>query len=304
MNLINPAPIALFAYKRPDEFNRTVQALQQNYLASQSDLHIFVDGPKRAVDEPKVERVRQVARSVTGFKTVHLHFSEANQGCSNAIIEGVSQVLRDHPSTIVVEDDIVTTANFLDFVNQGLSQYATDPRVFSIGGYSLPFQRPTAHPDDVYFYGRTCAWGWGIWADRWFKTDWAITDFDAFMADPVRRKRFNHYGSDRVRMLRRSMTGEIDSWDIRLCYEQFKQKSLTAFPVVSKTENIGFNGIDGTNTNNYNRYETILDAGIQRQFVLPDDVSESNYYSRQLRHQFSVSVRLLNHLKTHLLMPR
>lgn len=296
------APIALFAYNRRDEFRQTLEALQQNHLASQSELHVFVDGPKQPADWEKVEKVQQIAKTISGFRSVHLHLSEFNKGCSNSIIDGVSQLLSQHSSVIVVEDDIITAPNFLDFVNQGLAQYGHDEKVFSVGGYTFPFRRPKDYPNDIYFYGRTCAWGWGIWADRWFQTDWSVADFDAFVADPVEQKKFNYYGSDRVRMLSRVMKSEIDSWDIRLCYNQFKQHSLTIYPVLSKTKNIGFNGKDGTNTNNYNRYKTVLDLGQQRQFSFPQIVSENSYYTEQLRRQFSLGVRLLNRMKTYIFM--
>lgn len=294
-----PAPIILFAYKRPSEFRRTLLALQANYLASESELYVFIDGPKNPSDCLKVEQVKAIAACITGFRAVYLHISEANKGCASSIIGGVSQVLRDHPSAIIIEDDIVTTPNFLDFINQSLVQYAHHPKVFSVGGYTFPFEQPAGYVDDVYFYGRTCAWGWGIWADRWFKTDWSVTDFKAFMADSEQRRAFNYYGSDRVRMLRRTIESEIDTWDILLCYEQFRQKKLTIYPTVSKVENIGFYSANGsTNTNVYNRYRTVLDDGVRRQFALPERVSEHSTYTRQFQHQFSVSVRLFNRLKT------
>lgn len=296
------APIALFAYKRPDELRRTLRALQANYLASQSELYVFIDGARSVTEEHKVEQVQNIAKTITGFQKIHLHFSEVNNGCANSIINGVSYVLSQHNTVIVVEDDIVTTPNFLDFINQGLIQYANNPLVFSIGGYTFPFNKPADYFSDVYFYGRTCAWGWGIWADRWFKTDWSVADSDAFMADPLQQKLFNYYGSDRVRMLKRFLNGEIDTWDIRLCYNQFKQSKLTVFPTISKTLNIGFNGKDGTNTNNYDRYGTIVDSGSQRNFNLPVIVEENPYYTQKLRQKFSVGVRLMNRLRTYLFL--
>ena len=297
------APIALFAYKRADELRRTLAALQANHLAADSDLYVFVDGPKHPHDSDKVEAVRELARSLTnsaacGFRSVHLHFSDANRGCAQSIINGVSQVLREHAAVIVVEDDIVTAPNFLDFINQALNAYADNPKVFSVGGYTFPFTKPANYPHDVYFYGRTCAWGWGIWADRWAKTDWSIADYPAFMADPDQRRAFNYYGSDRVRMLRRTMEGELDTWDIRLCYALFKQRGLTVLPTVSKTSNIGVGGTDGTHSNVFDRYRTTLDVGEQRQFAMPQQVAEYSYYTEHVRHQFSLPVRLYNRIKT------
>jgi glycosyltransferase involved in cell wall biosynthesis len=293
-----PAPIVLFAYKRADLLQRTLAALQRNHLAADSELYVYVDGPKTPFDVPGVAEVRRVVEQLRGFRRVHRHYAERNQGLANAIIRGVSEVVSAHGRAVILEDDIVTAPNFLDFVNQGLTQYEYDPEVFSIGGYAFPFERPFGYADDVFFYGRTCAWGWGIWADRWFQTDWNVPDFEQFMRDPARREAFNHYGSDRVRMLRRTMDGELDTWDIKLCYEQFKRGQLTVYPTVSKTENIGFHASGGSHTNVFNRYKTQLDKGAVRQFQMPRTVAEHPDYTRQFRHQFSVGVRAINRLKT------
>ena len=48
------APIILFVYNRPWHTQQTVEALQKNELATESDLFIFADGPKTdATEETK-----------------------------------------------------------------------------------------------------------------------------------------------------------------------------------------------------------------------------------------------------------
>ena len=306
-----PAPIVLFAYKRADELRQTLTALQANYLAPQSELYVFVDGPRpdgpragRADEVTKVGAVRAVLDQLMGFRSIHRVYSEHNIGCANSIIAGVSAVLQNHSSVIVLEDDIVTSPNFLDYMNQCLVQYADRPKVFSIGGYTFPFPRPADYEADVYFFGRTCAWGWGIWADRWQRTDWDLSDFDQFMRDAAARRAFNADGQDRVRMLRRAKTKAIDAWDIRLCYAEFKAQGLTAYPTVSKTINIGVDSVDSTTEIVYDRYKTVLDAGRQRRFHLPERIEADARYARRFRRKFSVPVRAWNKLRTYLMVVR
>lgn len=153
------APIVLFAYKRPVELKATLQALQANYLASQSDLYIFVDAAKRPEDEPKVAQVHQLLDAVTGFRTIHRDYATSNIGCADSVIRGISIVLAKHPAAIIVEDDLVTTPNFLDFLNQGLVQYAKNRRVYSVAGYTFPFQRPADYASDAYLIPRHSPWG-------------------------------------------------------------------------------------------------------------------------------------------------
>ncbi|MBC3783961.1 glycosyltransferase [Spirosoma utsteinense] len=294
-----PAPVILFAFKRALELKQTLAALQANYLAPQTDLYVFVDGPRHADEVSKVEAVRALVDDVKGFSRVHTSYSPTNIGCANSIIAGVTQVLKRHPSVIVLEDDVVTTPNFLDFMNQGLNQFGHEPAVFSIGGYTLPLKRPVDYIPDGYFFQRTCAWGWAIWADRWQQVDWGLRDFDEFMNDPGARQRFNRGGSDRVRMLRRAKTREIDAWDIRLCYSQFKSGGYTLYPTVSKTINIGVDSPDSTTEVVYDRYQPVLDTGRQRLFTFPQTVQTNPRYDRQFRRKFSVPVRIWNKLLTY-----
>lgn len=298
-----PVPIVLFAFKRPHELRQTLTALRANHLAAQSDLYVFVDGPRPSrPDEPaKVAAVRSMIDELTGFRQVHRLYQPVNKGCANSIITGVTAVLEKHPSVIVLEDDIVTSPNFLDYMNQCLTQYANTPGVFSVGGYTFPFPRPAGYTDDVYFFGRTCAWGWGIWADRWQRVDWLLADFDRFAADPAARRAFNADGQDRFRMLQRAKIGEIDAWDIRLCYAEFNEAALTVYPTLSKTINIGVDSPDSTTEVVYNRYKTTLDGGTKRQFTLPQIPAVQPDYARRFRRKFSVSVRAWNKLKTYLM---
>ena len=293
------APVVLFAFKRADELQKTITALQANYLAEETELYVFVDGPRRDDEIQKVEAVRTLVDAISGFKQIHRTYSELNIGCANSIIAGVSQVLKRHSTVIVVEDDVVTTPNFLDFMNQSLDQYADIPTVFSVGGYTFPFKRPTGYTDDGYFFPRTCAWGWAIWADRWQGVDWALTDFDDFMNDSMARQQFKAGGSDRLRMLQRAKSREIDAWDIRLCYHEFKVGGYTLYPTVSKTVNIGVDSPDSTTEVIYDRYKPLLDNGQQRQFTLPKSVQTHAAYNRWFLRKFSVPVRIWNKLLTY-----
>jgi hypothetical protein len=257
------------------------------------------DGPRCADDVSKVKAVQALLDDVTGFRTVNRSYSDINIGCANSIIAGVTTILKLCSAVIVLEDDVVTTPNFLDFMNQGLDQFGNVPAVFSVGGYTLPFKRPNGYIPDGYFFQRTCAWGWAIWRDRWQQVDWALTDFDEFMSDPQARQQFNEGGSDRVRMLERAKMREIDAWDIRLCYSEFKAGAYTLYPTVSKTVNIGVDSPDSTTEVVYDRYQPVLDTGKQRFFSLPETVQTNPSYSRQFRRKFSVPVRIWNKLLTY-----
>jgi len=80
------SPILLFVYNRPEHTKKTIEALKNNYLAKESELIIFSDGPKKEKDKNNVEKVRNVIKNIEGFKNVEIKISENNKGLANSII--------------------------------------------------------------------------------------------------------------------------------------------------------------------------------------------------------------------------
>ena len=74
----NLAPITLFSYNRPWHTKQTIEALQKNQLAQDSELFIYSDAPKTPKDTDSVKEVREYIKTVGGFKRVTLIEREKN----------------------------------------------------------------------------------------------------------------------------------------------------------------------------------------------------------------------------------
>ena len=122
---MNYAPIVVFGFNRPDALKNTIASLLRNEEAKDSDLFVFVDGPRdgKVGEKEKVEEVREYVKSIKGFKSLHYTFSDRNKGLANSIIKGVSKVINKFGRVIVLEDDLSVQPNFLAFMNQGLEKY-------------------------------------------------------------------------------------------------------------------------------------------------------------------------------------
>lgn len=290
--MVELAPIVLFTYKRLDTLKQTVEALQQNYLAAESDLYIFSDAAKGIQDEEAVKAVRSYIQSIDGFKTITIYESESNKGLATSIIEGVSQILKIHETVIVLEDDLVSSPNFLSYMNQALHFYKDEGKVFSITGYSIPIHNDESE-SDVYFTSRSSSWGWATWKDRWMVIDWEVKDYSAFKNNSLFRQNFNKMGSDMSQMLDRQMHGKINSWAIRWCYHQFKSGLLSVHPFMSKIENIGFNSPDASNTKErFNRYQTKLDKSQKNVFLFSKYFRLDSKIIQQFTKPFSIKTRI------------
>lgn len=284
------APVVVFCYKRLDTLKKTIEALKHNPEAILTHLIIFSDGPKKEADHLLVAMVRDYINHLGGFRMITTYFSETNKGLARSIIEGVTLVFEKYDRVIVLEDDLLTSNNFLNFMNQSLDHYEFNKRIFSISGYTSIIKN--GDPSKVYFTRRASSWGWATWRNSWSSIDWEVKDYADFCIDAKARKAFNSMGSDLAGMLDKQMAGKINSWAIRWCYHQFRQDLYTVFPQVSRVRNIGFTP-EGTHTvDHFNRFDTLLDESSIRNFQFSDDITLDKNIFRQFYSKYSVITRI------------
>jgi hypothetical protein len=291
----NLAPVCLFTYARLDETQKTVRALQANFLAESSDLFIFSDGPANESTKAKVAAVRNYLRKIDGFKSITIIESPTNMGLANSIISGVSRIIEINGKVIVLEDDLVTSANFLNFMNTALNFYEIQSKIFSVSGFSFNLPSLKNHPKDFYLGYRASSWGWGTWANRWQQVDWEVKSYPSFKWNLLQHIKFMRGGSDMPRLLKAQLKGRIDSWAIRWCFHQFQNDTLTIFPSKSKLISIGF-GQEATHTKRAKRFTTILDQGTQTTFTFDNDLKIEQKLAKEFRDRFSVINRLKDKL--------
>ena len=166
------APVALFVYNRADNTRRTLEALARNTLASETEVYVFSDGGKDDQSWALVKEVRDVVREFSSslkgsqegvFRSVTLVERPENFYLERNITEGIAQVFEQHDRIIVLEDDIVTSPYYLDYMNQAFELYQDVPRVMHVAGFT------NLALDDVpfYFTPHMSGWGWGTWRNRW-----------------------------------------------------------------------------------------------------------------------------------------
>ena len=242
MNIDNkPVPIILFVYNRVDHTQQTIEALQKNILAKESELYIYSDAPKNSTVEKAVLDVRNYIDNVDGFKNIIIIKREKNFGLAKSIIEGVSEVINKYEKVIVLEDDLITSEYFLTYMNDALKTYENIEGIFSITGFSFSrkfMNFPKDYNNEIYLNIRPMSWSWATWKDRWKEVDWDVSDYNDFIHSS-QKKEFNKGGPDLNRMLKKQMRGKLDSWYIRWTYNAYKQSKLTIYPKVSYVNNIG-----------------------------------------------------------------
>jgi hypothetical protein len=239
------APIVLFVYNRPAHTRQTIAALQANHGASDSDLFIYSDAARNADSAAGVAQVREYVRSVGGFKSVTIHEQTENRGLARSVIQGVTQVTAKYGRAIVLEDDLRTSPNFLDYMNTGLNRYAGDDRIMQIAGYM--FAVDLKIDEDALFLPFISSWGWATWDRAWRHFDRREDCFEQILNDPDTRRRFDLNGRYKYsRILRAQQRKTVDSWAVFWYVSVFLRNGLALFPKKTLVTNLGF---DGTGVN-------------------------------------------------------
>jgi len=238
------APIALFVYDRPKHLMQTLRALEKNRLAIDSELFIFADGPKFDADLAIKSRIIEVSDIINQdwkFKAVNISRNSENQGLANSVINGVSILVKKYGNVIVLEDDLVTSSNFLTYMNNALHLYINDSNVMQISGYQFPIRFPGS-VSSTFFLPFTTSWGWGTWKRSWDLFDSEANGWEALKTDRELKYRFDLNGTvPYTKMLRMQMDSKsIDSWAIRWYWCVFKYNGLVLYNKDSFVENIGF----------------------------------------------------------------
>lgn len=288
---MNYSPIIIFAFNRVDTLRNTVSSLLNNEEAKESELFVYVDGPRKQKpgEAEKVKTVQEFVKTINGFKNVTYSFSEENKGLGTSIIAGVTEVINRYGRAIVLEDDLVFSSNFLAFMNDGLNRYENEQKVFSICGYTNKVKVPKGYDHDAYFCTRSSSWGWGTWADRWKTVDWELKDWSRYKK---MGRAFNRWGgSDCFRMLRSVKECGATSWAIRFGFFQFLQDKLSLFPIVSKVRNDGFDGA-GTNCKKWSRFKYVFDETDRKIFLMPSDISLNKKLYRSAMSYHTIMIRI------------
>jgi len=234
------APIVLFVYNRPWHTKQTIEALQKNELASESEFIIYSDAAKNEQASQGVEAVRKYIETINGFKKVTLIKRDKNWGLADSIINGVTEVVNKYEKIIVLEDDLVTSPFFLNFMNEALEFYQNNKKVWHVSGWNYPINSEGLN--DVFLWRVMNCWGWATWEDKW---QFYEKNIDSAMAgfSESEIKAFNlDEAEDFFAQIEANKQRKINTWAIFWYATIFKNNGLCLNPVHTFVDNIGHDG--------------------------------------------------------------
>ena len=254
------SPVVVFGFNRPEKLRSCIEALEACADAEKTRVTVIIDGPRNAQDIPDVQGSVRVTQEEWRFAGLEVVCRETNIGLANSIISGVSDMLAEHETIIVLEDDLVVAPGFVRFMNAALDFYRMSESVVSIHGYVYPLEVPT---DGAFFLRGADCWGWATWRRGWeiFNPD-AQSLLKQLKKSKIQRLFDFNKAYPFTKMLRDQAAGRIDSWAVRWYASAFLAGKYTLYPGQSMVANNGFDG-SGTHSNVSRVYEVLLHQNLK-----------------------------------------
>jgi len=209
------------------------------------------------------------------------------------------QILHDHGKIIKMEDDNITSRNFLDFMNSGLSFFEDDDSIYSVCGYCPPINHLKDNIDgDFWRYQWNISWGYGEWKAKYDRLHPLVNRYNEYRRNGLLRRQNRAGGLYVSDSLNRDLKKLKYFPDAILGTEMFSSGMHSILPTVSKVNNTGQDGSGQSSARTTNKYDVVLDDGERRVFDFGRESIQGDDFRKLVRQFYNgrLSTRIARHL--------
>lgn len=246
MDSSNFAPILLFVYNRTHHTKTCLDSLSACPEASASILYIYQDGLSQNSSPQKVQEwkeVQEIIKAENRFKEIHIITRSENFGCNKNMLDGITEVVKTHGQVIVVEDDLIVSNKFLEFLNYSLKKFKNS----NVGCINAFNYKMNGLPEYFFIKGAN-PMGWATWKEKWAFYNYNTTELIEQLTKRADKEDWNFgRGWEIIRNHHKSMLngGKDVVWSTSL----FVNDQLCLWPSKSFVFHAGYDG-SGTHTKN------------------------------------------------------
>jgi len=162
---------------------------------------------------------------------------KSNIGLAKNIISGITEIINAKEKAIILEDDVVVSSTFLNYMNDALNYYEQEKKVWNI----CAFAEKNDEIKDFFFSQLFLCWGWATWKDRW-------QHFEKNPQDLINKYKDNKYKFDFDEsidfwiQLNGNNNGIINTWMVFWYATVLNHDGLNLLPTYTYIKNIGLDG--------------------------------------------------------------
>lgn len=206
-------------------------------------VYLSFDGPRlgSATDQALINDSVAAANDSLGPMVAKQRREEFNVGCAHGVSGALQWFFSHEPMGIVLEDDCLPTAAFIEIASRVLLQYANNDGIGAFCGTNfapVPREGPPLIATKYYQL-----WGWATWRR-------ALQGYSVHCPASVVKVRESHAYRDLGPVARRDwrryfsvgMSPQPSTWDYQFVMHQWIRDRVALMPRVSLVNNIGFEG--------------------------------------------------------------
>lgn len=165
------APVCIPTLNRISHLSKCVESLKACEYANKTELVIGVDYPTKDEQIKGWLEVKKYVKTIDGFERVTVFFRKANVGIHENYRLLREYAFANYDRMIFSEDDNVFSPCFLDYMNNSLEKFKSDPEIWGICSFfqSEYIDLSSYTSNIIKIKGYYCDYGSGIWKDKFEK---------------------------------------------------------------------------------------------------------------------------------------
>lgn len=245
-NNVIETPILLIGYNRPENIEKCLSALKDIVIKT---IHVSID----YIDEfTAAEHQAILEKYITETNFINYSFTvqNSNLGLTKHVTLAISSMFTNYENLIILEDDIRLDSKNLSVIDKTLLFYGDENEFGAVCGFSAltlssKFKKFNSFRKSRYF----ACWGWGTTKKVWSNYNYDLSDIDFELSLESSRLWNSLKRSQQDVWLGRFskvQKNPMHTWDIQFQYMLFKYDLYSLVPLLSLTDNQGF---DDTRSN-------------------------------------------------------
>ena len=256
--------ISVRVYNRPNKIEGLLKSMSKIDL-KKFELFFFVDGPKNQNDILLINQSIQIIKKFRIKKTFKIFEQKKNLGLKKHWIYCMDQTFLRADKAIFLEDDLILSHRFFDFIHAGLIKYEKNKKIKSICGH-VPIK--TYAKEKNSFAWRPSVWGFGTWRRTWLECKQFMSKANKFNFNYKFKKKLLKHGHDLHIALGKNIIKKQRTFGVWWAVNIIIKKGLNLYPSETLVDNNGFDG-SGSNCSITNFFKQRLNKRFKLK-IMPD----------------------------------
>lgn len=233
--------VLMIVFCRPETTRRVFEEVRK---AKPSRLYVACDAPVDSMGMQKQNKVLDIFNDIDWDCELKVLRQATNQGCSLGPYKAISWFFSHEDEGIILEDDILPSAEFFRFCEDMLDLYRNNTRVLSISGWNYFYHGIKNEYDYSYYFSHiSSSWGWATWKRSWNLMDIKLDNVSESRFKEILRKfNFSPYTCRYYFNIFSKIKKQFDSlssWDYQFNFSAWQNDMLVIQPMKNLTRNIG-----------------------------------------------------------------